>query len=357
MASDEAAGHERTEQPSSRRREEARREGRIAISPDLTAASVLLGALGVHVMAGGRFITDAVATFQHRLATLGRAELTPDGAVALLLDAGLSVLGLAWPFVLGPAVAAVAALLLQTRFSFSLEALAPRWHRINPLQGLGRLFGTRGLVDLVRSALKLALVGGIAFTTLRADWPMLVGVGQGGGEATLATLGAVMADLWLRVGGAYLFLAGLDYGYQWWQHEKSLRMTREEARQESKETEGNPLLRGRLRTLHRQMAMRRMMTDVKRATVVLRNPTHVAVALRYDGGRMRAPKVIAKGERLVALRIIEVAEGTGVPVIENRPLARSLFDAVAIGKDIPAELYRAVAEVLAYVYSLKGGGR
>lgn len=357
MASDETAGHERTEPPSSKRREEARREGRIAISSDLTAACVLMGALGIHLMAGSRFLTNAVATFEHRLGALPRADLTPDGALALVLDASAAVLGLAWPFLLVPAVVAVAALLLQTRFAFSVHALAPQWNRLSPLQGLGRLFGGRGFVELLKSVLKLTLVGGIAFLTLRADWPLLLGVGQGGGEATLAPLGRVMADLWLRVGGAYLFLAGLDYGYQWWQHERRLRMTREEVRQESKETEGNPLQRGRLRALHRQMAMRRMMSEVKRAQVVLRNPTHVAVALRYDGGRMRAPKVVAKGERLLALRIVEVAGAHGVPVIENPPLARTLFAAVAIGREIPADLYRAVAEVLAYVYSLKGGRR
>lgn len=356
MAFDDPAAHERTEQPTGRRREEARRQGRVAVSADLTAASVLLGGLGIQAMAGARFMTDALETFERHLGKLPRTELTPDGALALAFDAAATVARLAWPFVVIPAAIAVVTQLLQTRFAVSTEALTPQWSRINPLHGFGRLLGLRGAVELLKSVLKLALVGGVAFLTLRSAWPTLLALGQGGSAATSVTLARIAGEVWLRVGLAYFVLASLDYGYQWWQHERSLKMTKEEVRQESRDTEGNPLLRGRLRQIHRQMVTRRMMVDVKRADVVLRNPTHVAVALRYDATRMRAPRVVGKGERLLAQRIIEVASHAGVPVVENPPLARALFKAVAIGKEIPQDLYRAVAEVLAYVYALKGRG-
>jgi len=149
-------------------------------------------------------------------------------------------------------------------------------------------------------------------------------------------------------------IAAIDYGYQWWEHERGLRMTKDELREEMKTTEGNPLIRSRVRALHRQMATKRMMVEVKRADVVLRNPTHYAVALKYDQAKMAAPRVVGKGARLLALQIITIAREHGVPVVENPPLARTLYKSVPVGRDIPRDLYRAVAEVLAYVYSLKG---
>lgn len=357
MAFDDTPAQERTEQPTGKRREDARRQGRVAVSADLTGAAMLLGALGVHVVAGGAFVTQAVEMFRQRLGAMPRVDLTQDGALALGWEATAAIIGLAWPFVVLPALVAIAVQLLQTRLAVSTEALTPDWSRLNPLRGLARLLGGRGLVELVKSALKLALVGSIAYLTLRGAWPLLLALGVGGSQTMLVTLADVAGSVWLRIGLAYLVLAGLDYGYRWWHHERSLRMTKEEVRQESKDTDGNPLLRGRLRALHKQMATRRMMVEVRRADVVLRNPTHVAVALRYDATRMKAPRVVGKGERLLAQRIVDIAAGAGVPVIENPPLARAVFKAVAIGREIPQDLYRAVAEVLAYVYSLKGQAR
>jgi len=357
MAFGEAPGQERTEQPTAKRHEDARRKGQVAKSADLTAAVLLMGVLGAGSLAGGRFIADAVEAFRRGLGAASNPELTPASAVVLFFDTSATIARLAWPFVVIPAAAALGAQLLQTRIVVSWEALAPQWSRVNPLQGLGRLLSARSLVETLKTVIKLAATGGVAYATLRADWPLLLVLGQAGGEATLATLGRVVRDLWVGVGLTYLALAGLDYGYQWWQHRQSLRMTREEVREENKEVEGNPQLRSRIRALHRARVTRRMMAEVRRADVVLRNPVHVAVALRYEGGRMRAPKVVAKGARLVARRIVEIAERHGVPVIENPPLARSLFRAAAVGQEIPRELYRVVAEVLAYVYSLRGRGR
>ena len=316
---------------------------------------MLLGGLGVHALGGGYVLTEAIRQFERGLVALPSADLTINEALARCFEAALAGIRIAWPFLLVPAVIAVATGLVQSRLALSLTAVKPKWERVSPAQGLRRLLSGRGAVEVLRAIVKLVAVGAVAYLTLRADWTLLTSAGAEG--AALAGLGRVLWNLWLRIGVVFLVIAALDYGYQWWQHEKSLRMTKQEVRQESKELEGSPQLRARLRALHRQMATRRMMTEVRRADVVLRNPTHFAVAHRYDGRKMRAPRVVAKGERLLAQRIVDEAFLHGVPTVENPPLARALFKACAIGKEVPRDLYRAVAEVLAYVYALKGRPR
>jgi flagellar biosynthetic protein FlhB len=353
MASGEQPGQERTEQPTSRRREDARKEGRYPASRDLPGALVLLGGLGVHAMAGGHVVTEALTQFERGLTTLPTGDFTLDAALSRCFDAGVGAVRIAWPFLVVPAVIAAATGLFQSRLALSFSAVKPKWERVDPAQGFKRLVSGRSLVEVLKAILKLVAVGAVAYVTLRSDWMLLMTASRDG--AGVAALGGVLWNLWLRMGLVFLGIAGLDYGYQWWQHEKSLRMTKQEVRQESKEQDGDPQLRARLRGIHRQMATRRMMTEVRRADVVVRNPIHVAIALRYDDKKMRAPRVVAKGERLLAQRIVEEAVKHGVPTVENPPLARALFKACAIGKEVPRDLYRAVAEVLAYVYALKGG--
>jgi len=352
---DEGAGGEKSEAPSQKRRDEARREGRYPASRDVPGALVLLGGFGVLAMGGGHLFTTALHELAHGLSTLPTGELTVDAAVSRFFSAGMLLIRLAWPFLVVPLVIAVATGLAQSRMSLPLAAIKPKWDRLNPVQGLGRLLSLKGAVEVLRAIVKLVVVGAVAYLTLRADFPLLATVGVDSGASATAMV-TVMSHLWLRIGFAFVVLAAIDYGYQWWQHEKSLKMTRQELRQESKEQDGNPQLRQRVRALHRQMSQKRMMQDVRTADVVLRNPIHYAVALKYEAG-MRAPRVVAKGERLVAQRIVDEAYRHGVPCVENPPLARALFKAVALGKEIPGDLYRAVAEVLAYVYGLRGGRR
>jgi flagellar biosynthetic protein FlhB len=357
VALDERSEQERTERPTGRRREEARRRGQVPRSADLSGALGLLGTLGVYSLFGGAVVAHAVEVFRRGLGPGAPRELTVDGAIGLLAGASVTMAHLAWPLVLLPGVIGACAQAVQTRGALATGALTLDWSRLSPIRGLQRVVSARGAVELVKATAKLVVVGGVAFLVLRRGWPKLVTAGAGGGAAGPGLLAQVVTDLWLWVAVAYLGLASLDYGYQWWRHERSLRMTKQELRDETKQTEGDPLLRGRVRVLHRQMAARRMMAEVKRADAVVRNPTHVAVALRYERDRMRAPKVVAKGARLLARRIIEVAGEHRVPVIENPPLARAIFKSVPLGHEIPPALYRAVAEVLAFVYSLRGPGR
>jgi flagellar biosynthetic protein FlhB len=352
MASGESHAGERTEQPTAKRRDEARRRGQVAKSTDLTGAMLLLAGFGAWSLASGQLVADTVAAFRQGIGAAAHPDLTPGDAMVLFFGTTATIARIAWPFVLVPAVAAVAIQVLQTGFAASWELVTPQWTRVNPARGLGRLLSGTSLLEALKVTLKLVVFGWVAYTTVRDRWGLLLEPGPG--ASTLATIGAVAGALWLRIALAYFALAAIDYGHRWWQHHQSLKMTKEEVREESKETEGNPLLKSRMRALHRQQATRRMMADVKTADVVVRNPTHVAVALRYEGGAMRAPRVVAKGARLMAQRIIAAAVKHGVPVVENRPLARSLYRLVPVGREIPRELYAMVAEVLAHVYALRG---
>lgn len=355
MAAGDQSGNERTEQPSAKRREEARRRGQIAKSPDLTAAVFMLGALGACTMAGPAFVIAAADALRHGLTAAGDPDLTGGDMIGLFLATCGTIARLSWPFIAIPAAAAIAVQILQTRAGLSWEGLKPQWSRVDPRQGMGRLFGTTGLAEALKTTAKLATLVTVSYLAVKPMWYRLIGPGSG--EAALLSVGAVAWKLWLTAALAYAVLAALDYGHRWWQHEQSLRMTREEVKEEAREQEGNPELRTRLRALHRQRAARRMMAEVERADVVLRNPIHVAVALKYDPATMRAPRVVAKGARLIARRIVAVAMRHRVPVIESPPLARALYRQVAVGGEIPGDLYRLVAEVMAHVYSLRARAR
>jgi flagellar biosynthetic protein FlhB len=356
MPFDESLSDERTEQPTARHREEAQREGRVAQSHDLTAAVILLGGLGGFVMGGSAFMNAALELFREGF-DVRPHDLTVDGTLALLATSALAAARLAGPLLVAPLLAAVAATLLQTRFALAPKAATFQWKRLAPRQGFARLLGGHGAVEALKALVKVTVVGGLAFVTFRAEWPTLLVVPTGAYAASLEAVGGVVSRVWLHAGAAYLLLGGLDYGWQWWRHEKSLRMSKEQVRQESRESDGDPQLRGRVRAVHKRMASRRMVAEVRRADVVLRNPTHYAVALRYESGRMRAPRVVAKGERLTAVRIVEIARRHGVPTVENPPLTRALYHAVPVGRDVPHEFYRAVADVLAHVYALRQGAR
>lgn len=345
---------ERTEQPTGKRLAEAREKGQVARSPEVGTAMTLLAAAGFLTWAGPTWV-EAFIT----LIPVGLLEMRPGPwEVADALDFGRRTLGrfvgLVAPPVLTIAVFAVLVNLLQVGFVVSTQSLSPNWARLNPVQGLSRLFGSRALVDLAKAPLKLVILGGVAYLTLRPEiMRMMNGAGQEPASTVSAFATLALTLLW-RLGTAHALLAVADYAYQRWSHLRSLRMTREEVKEETRQTEGDPVIRARFRSLHRQYAMRRMMQDVTTADVIVTNPTHYAVALRYDPDAMRAPVVVAKGVRLIALQIRERARAAGVPVVEHKPLAQALYKSVAIGAEIPAGLYRAVAEVLAYVWALGG---
>lgn len=326
----------------------------MARSPDLAAgislvaAALALGSLGPQVYE--QVARGMVETFSH----LNGPELTVEqvGAlttswVLLFFKAVLPLLGLI--LVVGLLFG-----LLQGQFTFSLKPLVPNFSRINPVQGLQRMFSLHSLVEHIKACIKLAVIGFIGYRqwmSVMPEIPNLMGQGVALGVTRIAE--AVVTAL-RNVGFALLAVGVLDYGYQYWEFRRSLRMTKQEVKQELKQQEGNPEVKARQRQRAREMAMRRRaIKDVPTADVVVTNPTHFAVALRYEAGKDAAPRVIAKGADLMAQQIKAIAREHQVPLVENRPLARRLYDTVPIGRPVPPELFQAVAEVLAFVYNLR----
>jgi flagellar biosynthetic protein FlhB len=256
------------------------------------------------------------------------------------------------PFMIVALVAGVLAIVMQVGILVSAERLTPDFTKLNPFEGFSRFFKVRMIVDLVKAAFKLVVVGWIAYATIRAAMPHLVLLPTSEPGPIVREILLLCFRLALRAVLAMVFLAILDYGFQRWQFERSIMMTRQELREELRDLEGDPHIRARIRNIRRQMALQRMMAEVPSADVVITNPFHIAVALRYDLENMRAPTVIAKGARLLAERIKQIAAENRVPVVENKTLAQLLYKSVELGQEIPENLYQVVAEVLAYVYQI-----
>jgi len=280
-------------------------------------------------------------------------EGDPSGLLTQFGGAFAAVLLGFLPFVGIVLAAALAANLVQVGFLFTAKPLAPDLDRINPVSGLGRLLSVRGLLRLVDGLLKLAVVGLVVFWTLWAERVRLVELSGRGFEQILGVAVDLMSLLSIRAAVALLVLALFEYGVQRWQHERDLRMSKQEVREELRRYEGDPRIRERRRAIQQQLALQRMLLGVPQATVVVTNPTHLAVAIRYEKS-MEAPVVVAKGAEQLARRIRESALDHAIPVVERKDLARSLYGSVDVGQSIPPGLYQAVAEILAYVYRLKG---
>ena len=351
----ESPGQERTERATAKRRMEARKQGQVALSREVPSALILIAVLGVFYFAGSRVLEDLTRLFGEFFGQLHTTRLrTVNDAAALISALFRSCLLLLAPMVLPLLVAGVAGNVLQIGFEIHAEPLAPKLSKLNPLAGLKRIVSMRGLVELVKSLVKVLFIGAIAWSVVSgylADFPTLVRRDIAGiWEFTHTAAYRILFYVCL----AMVVLAVLDYAYQRWQHEENLKMTKQEIRDERKQTEGDPQIKSRIRSLQRQAAYHRMIAEVPTADVVITNPTHLAIGLRFDPAEMNAPQVVAKGADYLAARIRDIAREHGVPLVENQPLAQSLYRLADPGDYIPVELYRAVAEVLAYVYRLKG---
>ncbi len=353
MAQDD--GQEKTEEATPKRREEARREGRVPRSQELSAATLLLaGTVSLSLVGGTVLAQHAVQTFQGGIVWLTAAPLTATQAVSLLQQVGRTTLLALLPFLLGVGGVTLLVNAVQARGIISAEALGPKLSHIDPMAGLKRLFSLDAVFNLIKALLKLAIIGTVAWLVFRRAWPEILATTGGSVPGIMFTTRSLALRLASLVGLAFLVIAALDYGFQLWQFEKSMRMTKQEVVREHRESEGDPAVKSRVRQLQRAMAKKRMMAKVATADVVVTNPTHIAVALKYDPLISAAPIVLAMGERLMAQRIKELAYQAGVPVIENKPLARALFASAKVGQAIPPALYIAVAEVIAFVFRKKG---
>lgn len=345
---------EKTEKATPKRKQDERKKGNVFVSQEVvTVATLLASFYALKILAGT--ILDSLRSFLPFMIGLGASMDTLDFARArqLWLQCTLECIKLALPVLLATVVAAVVGTMLQTRMLVSLQSLKFKGERINPLNGLKKMFSLRAVVELLKSLLKIAILAAVLYNILTDQVFQLPRLMNLSAETILPTAGQLISDIVLTVGAVFLFLAAADYLYQWWQYEKNLRMTKQEVKDEYKQMEGDPQVKGRQRSIQQQRAKRRMMQAVPSADVVIRNPTHFAVALRYDREKDRAPIVVAKGQDRIALKIVEIAEKNGVHVLEDRPLARALFASIEIGQEIPAQFYEPVAQILAFVYNLK----
>jgi flagellar biosynthetic protein FlhB len=348
---------ERTEKATPKRRDEARRKGQIARSADLTAALMLVVAIGVVAATASSMMAGLTSVVSQGLGQSGEVNLASSAGMSQLAGWGArSMLSILAPVTGAVVLAAIAGNALQNRPRITMEAIRPQWGRVNPAAGLKRLLGPRGLFDTAKT---LAKAGVAALAAFLAIWPQMTRFDELVGAPPEQILSAAAGDvltLALYVSGAFLLLSVVDFVWQRRQLEKALRMTKEEVRQESRQSDLAPEVRRALRRRQFQLARKRMIAEVATADVVVTNPTHFAVALRYDGSRP-APEVVAKGADLVAAAIREAAEDAGVPVLSNPPLARALHAEVEIGQMIPDSFFQAVAEVLAFVYRTAGSRR
>jgi len=346
------SGGEKSLPASQQKKDRAREDGNIARSQDLSSAAGLAAAL-LALMILGRGIFDVLISSGEYF--FGQADLltVQYQSVQQIQTQALYYVALgAVPFMLAMVLAGVGVNLAQVGFMASSKPLMPKMDRISPLKGFQRLFSLRSLVELLKSLAKLFLVGIVVWMYLRDQLPTMIGLMDLSPLSLLPPVSWIVVGVWWRVAVVMLLIGIADYAYQKWQHEQDLRMTMQEARQEAKELEGDPQIKRRVRQLQRQIAAQRMMKDVPEADVVITNPTHYAVALRYDPENMNAPTVVAKGMRLVAQRIREIAEENKVPIVQKPPLARELYRTVDIGGAVPEGLFAVVAEVLSYVYRI-----
>jgi flagellar biosynthetic protein FlhB len=348
---DEAA--ERSERATPKRREEARKRGQVPISSEVSPVAVLLVALVITTWGAPALLAQTRLVLRGWLAASGPAAAHGDAIWPMVAHSMYQLLGPLAPFFLATALVAAVAIIAQVGFHVNPSLLAPKLSRMSLAQGWQRVFSVGGAMNLLKAIVKIVLVLGLAWHILRDVSADAVAAPLMSVDALFAFTGEGLRRLILTMALALAALGAADYFWQRRRHEQSLKMSRQEVKEEARESEGDPQVRARFRRAHRELAGRRMLAEVKNADVVLTNPTHYAIALRYRADEMVAPQVIAKGAGELAQKIKEAARSAGVPIVERRALARALYRSVKVGAEIPPALYRAVAEILAYIYSLR----
>ncbi len=349
------AADEKTEQATPKKRRDERKKGNIFLSKDVVVVASLLGTFfSLKLLFPGMY--EAISTFLIRYMNYAstKTEVTAEFVSDMTREMIITFVRVCVPLLMIAVLLAIVATTAQTKLLFSTDALKPKFSRLSPLQGFKKLFSSKSLVEVLKGIIKISILIWIMYDffigqlinferTLKLD---LI-------SSTAFVLDCVM-KLVMKVSIAFVAISAFDYFYQWWDYEKQLKMSKQEVKEEYKQTEGNPQIKGKIKELQRRMAMSRMMQSVPTADVVLRNPSHFAVALKYDGEKDAAPIVVAKGQDEIAFKIIKIAEENGVQVVENKPVARALYAMTKVSGMIPEEFYGTVAEILVYVYKLEG---
>jgi len=346
---------QQTEEPTSKRIEDARAKGQVPNSKEpSTAISFLMIASMLATGLGGWILSHSVDLMTEFLSGGVEVDWTPQGMTDLLITLTIQMALMVLPVAIPVMLIGMLVTVSVTGPVFSFESLQPKFSKVSPMKGLGRIFSTKGLAEFIKSLLKMIIISAICWYVIED----MFGLALEAIRLGVAQIGYIMAKGTVTIAAMVAFLFGAlalaDVVYQKWEHTKSLKMSMKEIKDENKETEGDPQVKGKIKQLQREMAQRRMMEDVPKADVVITNPTHFAVALKYEQEGRTAPMVLAKGADQVALKIRELATEHGIPIRENRPLARSLFKHVEIGQEIPEELFETVAVILAEIYQMKG---
>ena len=342
---------DKTEEPTAKKRADARRKGQVARSQELNAAFVLLIGFAV-LRILWEYIYGNIAEYAIYIYSHLAQSNTTEGITELFIGIMILLAKTVMPIMFAIMIIGLAINLFQVGFMFSTEQLEFKLDKLNPINGFGRIFSKRSLVELAKSIFKIIVIGYFLYLYLKDQIPLVPQFIFFDLPQSLATAADIIFTMAFQVVGVIMVMAAADYAYQRWQTTQDLMMTKQEVKDEYKQTEGDPQIKGKIKQKQRQMAMQRMMSEVPKADVIVTNPTHLAVALKYSKG-MVAPLVVAKGQDIVAERIKQIARENHVMIVENKPVARALYQAVEVGGVVPAELYQAVAEILAYVYRIK----
>lgn len=345
---------EKTEKATPKRKQDERKKGNIFQSHEVvTVFSLLIVFYSFKLLAPliVGTLEKCIADFFSAAAAID--ELSPSNIRVNFWNAALIFAITALPLLVISSMAGIIFSGIQTRFLVTPKLMAPKFSRLSPLQGFKKMFSMRGVVELLKSILKIVVLGAVIYNILLEELPLFPRMMAMTVKQVMASTGNIVINIVQNAAIIFVFLAVADYGYQWWEYEKNLRMSKQDIKDEYKETEGDPQIKGKIKERQQQMARQRMMQNVPSADVVIRNPTHFAVAVKYESGVNSAPVVIAKGADFLARKIVEIAEQNQITIVENKPLARGLYAAVDLDQEIPQEFFKPVAEVLAYVYNLK----
>ena len=345
---------EKTEKATPKKREDARKRGNVAKSREMSSLGILVVGLSTLCLFGAFMYGNTTLVMQKSFAMVANPVIELAGVKELSGHLILSFFTIVLPLMTAVFLIAVISNVAQVGFLISWEALKPKFDKFDIIKGLGRLISKQSLMELFKSITKLVMIGGVAFLTVKGEMEGIKELGQLEVSGIGLCILKLILKIFFRVCIAMVFLAALDFAFQKWQFEEKLKMTKQEVKEEHKQREGDPLIKSRIRKVQMEVARKRMMQEVPEADVVVTNPVHLAVAIKYDRALMNAPHVIAKGAELVAEKIKTLAREHNVPVVENKALAQSLYRAVDVGDEVPMDFYQTVAEVLAYVYKLKG---
>ena len=347
------AGEEKTEKATPKKRRDQRKEGNVLQSKEIVTAASVLGIFAAVRLLAGFMVKNLLSFHQRILEQSGTYDVNPDTIMPLVIQIMTIIVLFVGPVCLTAMMIGILTTVAQTRGLFTMKATRPKFSRLNPLEGIKKLFSLQSVVGIVKGLIEVIIIGYLVYNEIRKKLPIIISLSDAGVMQSLTYAGKLVYDVVMLICIVLVFVAAADFLFQWWQFEKKLKMSKQEVKDEYKQMEGDPQVKSKIKQRQQQMAQRRMMQDVPSADVVIRNPTHFAVALKYDQDQNRAPLVVAKGADYLARKIVEIAEQHDVYCMENPPLARALYDQVNVGQEIPYELYDAVAEVLTVVYREK----